>query len=132
MPAETIFGYTIDDHGDRLVISLYGQVAAQALERLRQGIKTGARLELAPLMSPVVSLSRLLSSAVMDEPPDSGQAAAIDEVNQTFSEFQSQLETFRKVLDQRGAAAGATAASGSTAGGTAAGSAPQSSTSKKP
>lgn len=111
MADNTLFGYTVEGHADRLVVTLHGQLAAQALARLRKAMESGSSLQMEPILGPVMSLGHLLSSAVpiASERVELNAAAppspVLDEVNQTFAAFKSQLDDFRKLIERDKAAA---------------------------
>lgn len=136
MPSESLFAYSVEEQDGKLVITLQGRVAEDALRGIRADIEAGHSRAFRGLLSPLVPLRRLVSSAVrlrgrerLLEGEAAEDAAGGDllsqEVEQGFSAFQQQLRDFRQSLDElRGevatpapaAAAEATTAAAATPG----------------
>lgn len=111
MPSESLFAYSVEEQDGKLVITLQGRVAEDALRGIRSDIEAGHSRAFRGLLSPLVPLRRLVSSAVRlrgrerllegEEAEDAaGGNLLSQEVEQGFSAFQQQLRDFRQSLDE--------------------------------
>jgi hypothetical protein len=104
--AETLFGYSVEDDGGTLVISVRGLLADQAVRQMRERLERGSA-PVGALLSPLVPIGRLLSGPVelrseraRTASPQIDETALQQQVEQTFSAFSEPMEEFREALRQ--------------------------------
>lgn len=105
--SETLFGYTVEEDAGALVISVRGTFAEEAVRQLRERLSSGAALPVLTLLSPLVPIGRLLSARVDIRSPgaDVGNVPQVDEqalaqeLDQTYADFQRQMDEFRAAVE---------------------------------
>jgi hypothetical protein len=108
MATSTLFSFTIVEDNGKLVITLDGPFAANAIGRLRQELEAGKGWYALSKLSPVGPLSRLMSSPVnligSSQVQDSaGGSLNLEQIfnqgiDQSFSSFEQQMAEFRASL----------------------------------
>jgi hypothetical protein len=104
--ADTLFGYSIDEKEGTLVVTLSGTLTQAAISHLRERIDSGENWPVRTLLSPVLPLGRLLSSAVplrsqlvaSDPGTHVDEEALNQQVDQTLAAFMEQMDEFRTAL----------------------------------
>lgn len=108
---ETLFAYQVLEADGDLVIRVGGSLVADAIGELRQQM-AAQKLGLGALLSPLSSIGRLMSPAVPVAPAQQPWQAASptvpaarpdwlnQELAQSFTEFQDQVEQFRVALEE--------------------------------
>jgi hypothetical protein len=104
--SETLFGYTVEEDAGALIISVRGTFAEEAVRQLRERLSSGGALPVLTLLSPLVPIGRLLSARIDVRSPrgDVGAAAEVEqqalnqELEQTYADFQRQMDEFRAAV----------------------------------
>jgi Lon protease-like protein len=109
MATNTIFGYSIEEQEGKLVITVSGAFATEALRVLKEDFESGNTPSVSSLLSHIVPFGRLLSGRVAlrqaeatgAEDETSAEAESLaQEVDQTLDTFRRQMVEFRTVLDE--------------------------------
>ena len=113
----TLFNYSIEENENKLVITVGGTLAEEALRSLRETPGAGAAFGLQTLLSPLIPISKLLSASVglagaegtvQDWSGGAGGGAPEEDylsqtIDQTYEAFQQQIREIQQSIESLGA-----------------------------
>ncbi len=110
MPNSTLFGYSLEEQEGKLVITVHGEFAAEAVRFLRKEFGQGKGLSIIQRLSPLGPLKSLMSQSGTEEEglmdlAEARRALTSDEilhqgVDQSLEAFNRELASFREALHQ--------------------------------
>jgi hypothetical protein len=105
----TLFGYSLDQQDDTLIITLRGSLVEEALRILREGVKAGGSVPMEMLLSPIISIGKLLTApmpqgygreGLFQPRPADVEASLSQEVDRAFAAFQEEMRAFDRSVHE--------------------------------
>lgn len=99
MPKAKLFGYAVDEEDGRLVITIDGAFAETAIRQIREGAEAGRGGEILSQILPIHSVYKLMSAGEEKAGELSIEELLGQNVDQSLSAFEEQLNELKTVID---------------------------------